>query len=69
MKITVKIKDVYGKNTVYPVCDKAQAFACIAGTATLTHNTLCYIERLGYEICVQVPTYNQQVLQRMKATS
>jgi len=68
MKIVVKIKDVYGKNTVYPVCDKAKLFASIAGTATLTHNTLCYIERLGYEIAVQVPTYNQKILQQMHAS-
>ena len=48
--IQVHIKDVYGKQTVYPVCDKAKLFAKLAGTTTLTHSALCVIEQLGYNI-------------------
>lgn len=50
MAITVEVRSVFGQTKVYPVCATAQAFAEIAGTATLTHRTLCQIERLGYEI-------------------
>ena len=69
MKIIIQIKSVYGRDTVYPICEKAKLFASIAGTTTLTHSTLCYVERLGYTIEVKLPTYNQQVLQRMQAIS
>lgn len=53
-KITIQVKDVYGVQTVYPMCDDAKRFAEIAGTKTLTHRTLCQIESLGFEI-VQAP--------------
>lgn len=50
MKIAVKIKNVYGNPTVYPVCDNAKLFAKIANTKTLTRDTLEQIKKLGYEI-------------------
>ena len=49
-KITIQIKSVYGELKVYPVCDDAKLFAAIAGTKTLTHATLCLVERLGFTI-------------------
>ena len=52
MIIKVKIKDVYGTATIYPLCDKAQTFAAIAGTKTLTRATIKHIKALGYEIQV-----------------
>jgi hypothetical protein len=50
--ITVEIRDVYGKPTVYPVCGTAKTFADIAGTLTLTDMTLKRIKALGYHINV-----------------
>ena len=50
MQITIEVRSVYGKLTVYPVCDKAKTFAKIAGTKTLSHANLCAIESLGYAI-------------------
>ncbi len=50
MHITIEVKSVYGTMKCYPVCEQAKIFAQIAGTNTLTHTTLCKIERLGYEI-------------------
>lgn len=58
MQIEIEVKKVYGESKVYPVCDKAKLFALIAGTTTLTHSTLCYVERLGYEIKNATPTPN-----------
>lgn len=53
MTITVRVKDVYGVRTIYPVCQGAHAFAAIAGTKTLTDNTLRYVKCLGYSIAFE----------------
>jgi hypothetical protein len=50
MEIKVKLKNVYGQDLVYPVCSKAKVFAQIAGTTTLTPETLSKITLLGYEV-------------------
>lgn len=50
MKITVKIRDVYGNEAVYPACPKAEAFARLANTKTLTERALSEIRALGYEV-------------------
>ena len=49
-QIKVKLKNVYGQDLVYPVCSKAKVFAQIAGTTTLTPETLSKIIFLGYEV-------------------
>lgn len=54
-KITVQIRTVYGNETIYPACPKAVLFARIAGTKTLTTETLRLIRSLGYEIEVEAP--------------
>jgi hypothetical protein len=51
--ITVVVKDQYGCQVVHPACPKAQAFASIAGTKTLTHQAIKQIKALGYAINVQ----------------
>lgn len=51
--ITVEIKNVYGIETVYPACDKAELFARLAGTKTLTRHALRDIAALGYQIEVK----------------
>lgn len=53
MNITVKIKNVYGVEKVYPVCDKAILFARIAGTKTLTPEAIALIKSLGYTLSSQ----------------
>jgi len=50
MKITINIREVYGVAKAYPVCDKAKLFARIAGTTTLTSQTLALVAKLGYEV-------------------
>ena len=50
MQIIVQIKNVYGEEKIYPVCDKAQAFAAIAGTRTLTLQTIKQVKKLGYRV-------------------
>ena len=53
MEIIVTIKSVYGNSLVYPICQKAILFATIAGTATLTDDTIRSIKTLGYRVKVQ----------------
>jgi len=55
MEITVRIKDQYGTAVIHPVCDKAHAFAALAGTKTLTRAALTQIRALGYAVNVQAP--------------
>ena len=52
MVIEVRIKNIYGVEKVYPVCDKAKAFCMIAGQTTLTRSTIAGIKALGYQIRV-----------------
>lgn len=56
--IVVEIKNVYGNDTVYPICDAAKTFARIAGTRTLTLATIALIKELGYSIEVKQPDHS-----------
>ena len=56
MSIIVRIKNVYGQDLVYPVCEKARHFATLTGKKTLTGYALRTIENLGFEIEVETPT-------------
>ena len=57
MKILIRLDKNYGIETAYPVCDAAKLFARIAGTKTLTHNTLRDVAALGYQIEVVQETF------------
>jgi hypothetical protein len=49
-EIKVCVREVYGNTLVYPVCNKALAFAKIAGKKTLTPEILTEIKALGYVV-------------------
>lgn len=52
-QVKVNLKSVYGEVKAYPVNDAAKTFAAIAGTKTLTVQSLKQIKALGFEIkCV-----------------
>jgi hypothetical protein len=55
-EIMVKITNNFGNEAIYPICDDARLFARIAGTKTLTRDTINLIKNLGYTINVQAPT-------------
>ena len=55
MNIIIKIRNNYGKKVAYPACKKAHMFASIAGTSTLTADTITIIRSLGYQITVATP--------------
>lgn len=48
--LVVKLKNVYGKQVIYPVNAQAKLFAQIAGTKTLSGAVITYAAQLGYEI-------------------
>jgi hypothetical protein len=51
--ITVAVKDVYGKQTIYPVCYAAHTFAALTGCVTLTRAAMKHIEHLGYTVVIK----------------
>jgi hypothetical protein len=50
MIIQVEVRRVYGKDLYYPINDKAQMLAHIAGTETLTPQTLKLANDMGMTI-------------------
>lgn len=51
--ITVRIKNVYGNEMVYPACQESHLLANLTGTKTFTKYHLNTIRDLGYEIKVE----------------
>jgi len=56
--IAVTIKNVYGEPKAYPANEQAQILADIAGTKTLTVNTLRCAEDMGFIIRRITPNVN-----------
>jgi hypothetical protein len=50
MKLIVEIKNIYGVNRIYPVCEKSKSFSRIAGLKTLQPTVIDEIKKLGYKI-------------------
>lgn len=57
MIIEVEVKNIYGKDTFYPLCNKAILLARLTGNKTLTLDALKTIKNLGYEVAVQQKHY------------
>ena len=48
--VTVSVRKIYGMPVIYPADANALSFAAIAGTKTLTRQTVRHIKNLGFEI-------------------
>ena len=48
VKCFIKIKEQYGHPVIHPACETSRLLAQIAGTKTLTSDTIMYAKRLGY---------------------
>ena len=57
MQIKIRIANNYGIETAYPACNTSELFARIAGTKTLTRDTLKHVEALGYQITIAEQTF------------
>ena len=51
--LIVKKKNVYGNELIYPVCQDAILFSCIAGSKTFCSITIANIKKLGYKFETQ----------------
>ncbi len=50
MTLIVQIRQVYGADTVYPACEKSQAFLKALGYKTFTPSLISAVKALGYTI-------------------
>ena len=51
--LIVKKKNVWGNERIYPVCNNAILFSCIAASKTLCPITIANIKKLGYKFETQ----------------
>jgi hypothetical protein len=56
MEITVRIKSVYGRELIYPVCEKAKLFALLCHKRTLDRSDIDRIKALGFLVAVEKET-------------
>ena len=55
--ITVKIKNVYGNDLIYPVCDTAKLFTILLNKKTLSASDLQNIKALGCEVKLEQQSF------------
>lgn len=55
-KVKVQIKNVYGNELIYPACEQSEIFAKIAGSQTLTQQTIDYMKQLGIQFIIESQT-------------
>ena len=48
--IKVRITSSYGKELIYPMCEKAELFCAIARAKSLTRNDIDRIKALGFDV-------------------
>lgn len=53
MEIIVEIKNVYGNELIYPVCETAKKLTQLTGAKTLTSRSITLIKSLGYKLTVK----------------
>ena len=58
MQALIEIKQVYGREMIYPANDTAKAFADLAKTKTLSRQDLNIIKSLGFAIEVKQQSIN-----------
>jgi len=48
--IKVEVKNVYGVERIYPICEYAKKFSMLTNTKTLDKDNIRIIKQLGFEI-------------------
>ena len=59
-RLTVRLKNNYGRTLCYPVDENAQAFLEIQGGKTLSDLTLDRAEKLGFDIQIEQPNWRNR---------
>lgn len=54
--ILVSVRNVYGNELIYPVCDIAKKFALLVGKKTLSISDIELIKSLGFTVEVKAKT-------------
>ena len=54
MELQVTIKNHYGKDFIYPYCNKAEVFTLLTGRKTLSNKDMFLIKQLGYSLKVVI---------------
>lgn len=54
--IKISVKNVYGRETLYPACREARFFCNLARTRTITEDMMRLIRAQGHRIEVETPT-------------
>ena len=52
LQITVKTKNVYGNDLIYPMCEISEKLAKLINKKTFSNYDLKIIEALGYQIII-----------------
>lgn len=50
MSITVKVKNIYGQDLIYPADQTAELLCALTGKRTFSTRDISVIKRLGYEV-------------------
>ena len=53
--MTVNVRESYGQQRIYPVCQNAHEVAGMLGTKTITHQVIKTLKRLGVAVEIQQP--------------
>jgi len=48
MNLTIEIRNVYGNELVYPICDKAKKLCSLTGQKTFNKYDISTLKSLGY---------------------
>ena len=48
MNLTIEIKNVYGNELIYPICDKALKLCSLTGQKTFSKGAINTLKMLGY---------------------
>lgn len=51
--LTISIKKQYGQETIVPCCEQSALLCTIAGTKTMTRNTLRIAQEMGFKIVIK----------------
>lgn len=53
MELSIEVKNVYGKETIYPKCEKGLLLAQFKGQKTFTESDIKTLKQLGYTFAAQ----------------
>ena len=53
MELKVKIRNIYGNKTIYPICEKSKLLAKFKKQKTLTDDDVTLLKELGYTFTVE----------------